>query len=151
MIYIMIAAAVFGLDFIIKKQIDKKRKLGETSSVLKDRILIRKYYNKGAMLDFLEKWPWLVRVFCGSILLILGGMFAVVLGKKGNIGLKLGMAMVIGGGANNLYDRFNKGHVIDYFSFKSRWSKLQRVVFNISDLFIFLGTALMMLFYKKGN
>ena len=149
MIYIAIATSIFALDFCIKKQIDKKRKLGEVSSILKDRILIRKYYNKGAILDVLEKWPWLVRTFAGIILVILGGSFAILLRKKGNHGLKLGMSMVIGGGANNFYDRLKKGYVIDYFSFKSRWDKLQGIVFNISDIFIFLGTALMMLFGRS--
>lgn len=147
--YIVIAAAIFAADFFLKRQVDRKRKPGEESRILDGRIIVRKYYNKGAMLDSLERWPRLVRLLCGSILILLCGMLALLLRDKGNRGLKLGISMVIGGGASNLYDRFTKGHVVDYFSFRSRYPKLQRIVFNISDMFIFLGSLLMLLFRKK--
>lgn len=149
MIFILIAAAIFALDLVVKRQMDRKRSLDEEQYICKDRIILRKYYNKGAMLNALSRWPRLVQILCGSVLVILCGIFFVLLREKGNSGLKLGVAMVLGGGANNLYDRLAKGHVVDYFSFKSRFSKLQRIVFNISDLFIFLGTLLMILFRKK--
>lgn len=149
MIFIIIAAAVFTLDFLVKGQVDKKRSLGQESRVLKGRIILRKYYNKGVMLNALDRFPRLVQVLCGAVLLILCGMFFFLLGEKGNRGLKLGIALIIGGGASNLTDRLTKGHVVDYFSFKSRFPVLQRIIFNISDLFIFLGALLTLLFRKK--
>lgn len=147
--YILIAAAIFAADFFVKKYVDEKRKLGEQSTILGGRIIIRKYYNKGAIFDSLEKWPALVRILCGSVLILVSGAFLMLLREKGKYGLKLGLAMIIGGGANNLYDRMTKGHVVDYFSVKSRCSKLQKIIFNISDWFIFLGTALVLLFHKE--
>lgn len=151
MIYILIAAAVFALDFCLKRKIDRERKPGEESLVLKDRIIIRKYYNKGAMLEFLAKWPRLVRVFGGVILTVICVLFLCLLREKGRRGLKLGLALVLGGGACNLYDRLTKGHVVDYFSFKSRFPRLQRVIFNLSDIFIFLGTLLLVLFNLRST
>lgn len=149
MIYILIAAAIFALDFVVKKQIDRKRSLGEESRILKNRIILRKYYNKGVMLDALDRWPRLVQILCGTVLVILCGMFLFLLREKGNRGLKLGLALIIGGGASNFCDRLTKGHVVDYFSFKSRLRRIQRIVFNLSDLFIFLGSLLVLLFRKK--
>ncbi len=149
MIYILIAVGIFTLDFYIKRRIDKERKLGEESGICKNRIILRKYYNSGAMLDFLGKWPRLVKILCGLVMIVLCGFFALLLRKKGNRGLKLGLAFIIGGGASNLYDRFKTGHVVDYFSFRSRFSRLQRIIFNISDLFIFLGTLLVLLFRDR--
>lgn len=149
MIFIIIAAAIFTLDFLVKGQIDKKRSLGQESRILKGRIILRKYYNKGVMLDALSRWPRMVQVLCGSMLVILCGIFFALLREKGNRGLKLGVALIIGGGASNLTDRLTKGHVVDYFSFKSRFPVLQRIVFNVSDLFIFLGALLTLLFRKK--
>lgn len=151
MIYILLAAAIFATDFLVKKQIDQNRKLGEESRILGDRIILRKCYNKGAMLNFLEKWPRLVKILCGSVMILMCLLFFFLLRDNGKKGLKLGVALVIGGGASNLYDRLTKGHVVDYFSFKSKFSKWQRIVFNISDLFIFLGTALMLLFSGNGR
>lgn len=149
MVYILVAAAIFAADFFIKKYIDKKRKLGEQSTILGERIIVRKYYNKGAIFDSLEKRPALVRILCGSVLVLVCGAFFLLLREKGKHGLKLGLAMIIGGGASNFYDRIAKGHVVDYFSVKSRFPKLQKIIFNISDWFIFLGTVLMLLFHKE--
>lgn len=148
MIYIGIAAFIFAGDFFLKRYVDKTRKLNETEEILNGRILVRKYYNEGAVLDTLSKWPWLVRLLCGGCILILGTFWALLLRKKGNLGLKLGLSLVIGGGLSNLYDRFAKGHVVDYFSFRSGFQKLQRIIFNLSDLFIFLGAVLMLVFGK---
>lgn len=145
MIYILIAAAVFALDFFVKRRIDRERKPGEESLILKDRIIIRKYYNRGAMLEFLAKWPRLVQVFSGVALTVICIMFLLLLREKGFRGLKLGLAMILGGGAGNLCDRLTKGHVVDYFSFKSRFPRLQRVIFNLSDMFVFLGTLLVII------
>ena len=149
MSYILIAAAIFALDLLVKRKIDRERKLGEESRILNDRILIRKYYNKGAMLEFLAKWPRLVQVICGAALAVICVLFLFLLREKGHRGLKLGLAMVLGGGASNLCDRLTKGYVVDYFSFKSRFPRLQRVIFNLSDMFVFLGALLTLLFHKK--
>ena len=54
----------------------------------------------------------------------------------------LGVALLLGGGLNNLYDRYTKGHVVDYFhlNFGPKW--LRAIVFNISDFCIFIGALL---------
>ena len=52
------------------------------------------------------------------------------------------LALLLGGGLNNLYDRYTKGHVVDYFhlNFGPKW--LRAIVFNISDFCIFIGALL---------
>ena len=149
MIYIFVAIAIFVADFFIKSKVDRDEQLGRQRLILKDRIIIRKYYNKGAMLNFLEKWPKLLRIVCGLVMICVCIVFFAVLGKKGKAGLKLGLAMVIGGGASNLFDRLTQGHVIDYFSLNCKWERLRRIIFNISDWFIFLGTILVAIFHRE--
>ena len=61
-------------------------------------------------------------------------------GEQGKKARKLGMAMVIGGSLSNLYDRYVRGYVVDYFSL--RFGPLKEVVFNLGDIFILLGAAL---------
>ena len=63
--------------------------------------------------------------------------------------MKTALAMILGGGASNLYDRVKKGHVVDYFSFKTRSRRLSGIIFNISDFFVFAGALLLVLFGKK--
>ena len=101
------------------------------------------------MLEFLAKWPRLVQVFCGAALTVICVLFLFLLREKGSRGLKLGLALILGGGASNLCDRLTKGHVVDYFSFKSRFPRLQRIIFNLSDLFIFLGALLVAVFRRE--
>ena len=57
-------------------------------------------------------------------------------------GRRLADALLLGGGLNNLYDRYTKGHVVDYFhlNFGPKW--LRAIVFNISDFCIFIGALL---------
>ena len=45
------------------------------------------------------------------------------------------------GALSNLFDRVKRGYVVDYFSFQLGW--LKKVVFNIGDICIFLGTFLL--------
>ena len=40
---------------------------------------------------------------------------------------------------------FTRGYVVDYFSFQTPWNWLNRIVFNLSDLAIFLGAFLVSL------
>lgn len=63
--------------------------------------------------------------------------------------MKAALAMILGGGASNLYDRVKKGHVVDYFSFKTRSRRLSGIIFNVSDFFVFAGALLLVLFGKK--
>ena len=60
--------------------------------------------------------------------------------RKGSSGQKLGLSIVLTGAASNLYDRFRRGYVVDYFSI--RLKGLEKVVFNLGDMFIFFGSLL---------
>ena len=144
MIYIFIVAGIFFLDYGIKRYIDKRKVLGEEKKILKGHIIVKKYYNEGAALNFLRKKPHLLKAIQTGLIAATTGVFAFLLGKRGNHGVKMALSFLLGGGLSNLYDRYKKHHVVDYFSFETRWKKLRNIVFNISDFFIFFG-ALMLL------
>lgn len=144
--YAVIAATLFAGDFFLKNQIEKKVSEEDKKEICKGKIVIRKYYNRGAALNFMEKSPAALRRICGGFLLLLGIIWYLLWKDKRNPGLLLGISMIVGAGASNLYDRIVKGHVVDYFSFRTRWKRLNRIVFNISDMFIFLGSILIVVF-----
>ncbi len=76
---------------------------------------------------------------CGTAAVI-GGLiiqFVRELKNGGSRITKVGYALLIGGGLNNLADRKQKGYVTDYFSFNVKWQKFSNLVFNLSDMFIF--------------
>lgn len=149
MVYAAIAAGLFAGDFFLKEQVENRMPEGEEHKILGGRIVLRKYHNKGAALNFMEKKPGLLKAICGGLLLLLGIVWFLLLKDKKNPGVLLGISLILGGGASNLYDRLVRGYVVDYFSFHSPWKKLNRIVFNGSDFCIFLGCILAVFFGGK--
>lgn len=136
MIYIIIAVSIFLGDCFIKKYIEDNKEYGKNEEILNGNIIINKYHNKGAMLNFLENKKDIVIGVSGALLGVIMIIFSLLIPRKGHKLTKIGLSFIIGGAASNFYDRVKRGYVVDYFSFK----KLKKIVFNISDLFIFLGT-----------
>ena len=50
--------------------------------------------------------------------------------------------MLAGGGLSNLYDRYTKHLVVDYVRFQTGPKWFRRIIFNVSDFFIFIGAVL---------
>ncbi len=142
MIFAVVAISVFLLDFFIKKRIEGYFESGGNRKICKGRVLLCKHHNYGAIFNRMESHPGLVKRFCGGFWLALGIMWLLLLRKRDNMALKLGLSFLLGGGGSNLYDRIARGYVVDYVSFRTPWKWLNRIVFNVSDLFIFLGSIL---------
>ncbi|MBQ8279029.1 MAG: signal peptidase II [Roseburia sp.] len=142
MIYIGIAAGIFALDFFIKKYVDKKYATKVKHPKLWNRVYIEKYYNDGAMLNLLEDWPGLLKILQTALMLAICIWFYFLLRQNGGKLGKLGTAFLVGGGLSNLFDRYTKGHVVDYigFDFGPKW--FRRIIFNVSDFFVFIGGVL---------
>lgn len=136
MIYILIVLAIFLTDNRIKQYIEDNKEMHKSEKILNGNIILERYHNKGAMLNFMQNNAKAVKVICSTLLGLLLLFFAVILPKKGNHLLKLGLSLVLGGALSNVYERFKRGYVVDYFSFKF----LKKIVFNISDICIFLGS-----------
>ncbi|NMA73272.1 MAG: signal peptidase II [Bacteroidales bacterium] len=142
MIYILIIIAIVIAETKIKSHMEKNMKVGERKEILNGKIVLRKHYNTGLILNYFENKKEMVKtvssVFLGFLLLL----FAFLLPKKGNRLFKLGLALVLGGAISNVSDRINKGHVVDYFSFNfKQFPKLKKIIFNLSDIFIFIGSS----------
>ena len=73
----------------------------------------------------------------------LAGIWFYLMGTKGRMLEKLAVTLALAGGISNLYDRMKRGHVVDYFSIE--WKFLKKLVFNLGDIFIFLGSGLMLI------
>lgn len=149
MIYIACAVGVFLLDLFIKEKIDRSRTLNEEKEICGRKIILTKYYNRGAMLNFLAGRPKVMTGIHTAIIAGIAAVYAVVLKTRSNPGLKLGLSLMLGGGLSNLYDRYKRHHVVDYFRFQVRFQRLRNIVFNISDLFVFLGGILVVLFGSR--
>ncbi|MCI5994972.1 MAG: signal peptidase II [Blautia sp.] len=145
MIYLFIPLLIFGVDIIIKGYMEERKPDGYQREILGGRILLCKSHNQGAMLNLLEKHRQLVAGFSLGLTVCLVAAHLYLSGKKGMHLLKCGLAFVIGGACSNVYDRMVRHYVVDYFSFRVKWEKLRKIVFNLGDLFIFLGTFFIIL------
>ncbi|MBH1942551.1 signal peptidase II [Mobilitalea sibirica] len=152
MLYIFLIVAIVILETKIKNYIEKNRQIGQKEEILGGKIILKKQYNRGMFLNFLEDKKDLVIKISGIFLGILLIVFTILLPKKHNKLLKLGLALCLGGAISNMADRINRGYVVDYFSFNCKM--LKSVVFNLADIFILLGSILVILsstFSSKGK
>ena len=94
-------------------------------------LLIRRYINQNVGEDG-QKWGK-----CGVRLLTL----------KGEKAGKWGLALILGGGLANLLERFVHGYVTDYLQFRVPLAYLRKLIYNVADLCIFAGTAI--LFFRE--
>lgn len=106
----------------------------------KDRIWVYRNHNSGFSFGFMERHEELVRLIPLTLTSMLIGSLMEMMKSKGRKLEKLAISLTIGGSLSNLYDRFVRGYVIDYFSL--RFGPLKEVVFNLGDICIFLGSGL---------
>ncbi len=105
-------------------------------------ITLHQSRNEGLPMGALKDKPELVKLIPLVVLSAVAGIFLWLFPRKGHAAEKVGTALVLGGGLSNLYDRIKRGYVVDYFSV--RIEKLKKLVFNLGDIAIFLGAAVML-------
>ncbi len=111
----------------------------------KERVIIRKVHNRGAMLNHFENHSKRVRDF-SFFCLILVLLYEIFLFRKpGGAKEKLGVALVAGGAVSNTYDRIRRGYVVDYIGFNCKQKKLAKITYNLGDFAIFAGVFLVLL------
>ena len=146
MIYLLIACIVFAADFFLKTWIVVRPKKELPIETADGHIELRRLHNKGLSGSRLQDKPRLATLisalaFAGCIILGLPALFC-----KGAKTDKAAIAMIIGGAAGNLFDRIGRGYVVDFIAFpKAKIKQIRRFVYNLADLLIFLGSALLLI------
>ena len=138
-IWIMMLAAG---DQWIKHRIEKQdpEQFPKPLPKTKDKIWIHQNHNAGFPFGFMEKYEGLVCLIPLVMTSVLAGGLMEMMKKKGRWLEKFSLSLLIGGSLSNLYDRYVRGYVVDYFSF--HFGPLKKVVFNLGDICIFLGSGL---------
>lgn len=142
MIWLGIVVGVCGIDFILKNAAEKKLKKNTRKQIGKTGFSLELVHNKGFALNKMDHRPGFVK-WTQAGLMILFGWYGIheCFTEKGKSLSALGMALLLGGGASNLYDRVKRGYVVDYLGIPG----IKNILFNLSDLFIFLGSFLVFL------
>lgn len=140
---ITIPSVIVLCDGAVKKYAETKLADGKTRKLLGGHIRLQLLHNPGAALGLCKKNPKLLLAINTGLLGVVAGKLAGM--SKGEETLACtGLALLLGGGASNLIDRWRRGYVTDYFSIHAgeRFRRLRRIVFNCSDFCVFLGCFL---------
>lgn len=145
MIYGWIIGGLAALDLGVKSVVEGQEDDSFPRELPSSKGLIRlhKNHNSGFPFGFMKEKPELVKGIPMMVISAMAGALAAIASDKGKLGEKLGLSLVIGGAVSNLYDRLVRGYVVDYFSIE--WKSLKKVVFNLGDMFVFLGSAVFVL------
>ena len=145
---ILLLLSAIGLalaDIKIKSFIESNFEKGEEKSILNGKVQIRKVYNQGMALNFMDNQPETVKKLSCVMTTLLFINYIIVLFRKGNRIEKLALTFTNAGAWSNTYDRWSRGYVIDYVGFKTKSEEFNRVTFNIADFFILFGSFLAMI------
>ena len=144
-IYTAIAALLCGADSLIKYAIERNHPDGELRPALHGKIIIRKFHNKGAMLNLGASRQQTMAVLSVIFTVFMTGVYVGTLGTRGRHMLKTGLSLILGGAYSNTYDRLLRKYVVDYVSFEVRNPRLRNIVFNLSDFGIMIGSCLLVI------
>lgn len=145
MIYGAVSFLIAAGDLLMKQSIEDQdaesfpRPLEGTNG----KIWLYRNHNAGFPFGFLEKHDGVVRAVPLAVTSMMIGMLLALKEQKGKVLKKLAFAVAIGGSVSNLYDRYKRRYVVDYFSL--RFGPLKKVVFNLGDICVFAGTGMLFL------
>lgn len=128
---------VFGLDLITKKWVDENLPLNGKKEIVRNRLYFRHIKNDGIAYNKCSGRKNGILLYTGGLLAYYGGVFLrILLGKKEKkYGLPL--ALILGGGYGNFWERAKKGKVTDFIFISVEGRNAP--IFNLADLAIWIG------------
>ncbi len=97
MIYVVIMAAVFLADYVIKDRIEKKDPKDVERTIVGGRIRLSRFHNTGMCMSIMKGRQKLVMAVSLIFTLLVTIYFIVTLTKGGSVLLKTGLALLLGG------------------------------------------------------
>jgi len=145
---VVCVVGTIGCDRLTKRMATDRLAGAPSRSFLADTVRLEYAENRGGFLSLGEQLPPLARqvVFVGGTGLLL--VVLVVGLMRGSAGIPrrdvsvAGVAFFVAGGVSNWIDRLANGHVVDFIVM--RVGPLQTGVFNVADVAILLGAALIL-------
>jgi signal peptidase II len=137
-----VSAAVFVADQLSKRALVGALHPGDERVVTPFFSLVLTF-NTGAAFSFLRDaglWP---RYLFSAVAIVVAVLIVWLLRRGGDPWYCAGLALILGGGLGNLYDRLTLGHVVDFLLF--HWERWYYPAFNVADSAITVGVALLII------
>lgn len=141
-----VAAAVFLADVAAKSAVERLLAIGSVHTVIPGLFNLVHVRNPGIAFGLLaDRDSALQTVILVLFALAAMGlvMWLLVTGRAGGRLAELGLALVLGGAAGNVFDRLRHGAVVDFLDF--HLGRYHYPAFNLADSAILIGAALVIL------
>lgn len=135
---LIVAAGSFLADRKIKEYVDRNFEVGEKKPLAGGKVTIEKAVNRGFAMNKLEDREKVVLTVSQIVFAIVLMTYAGVLIRPSARSLRFGYALLVGGAAGNVYDRWKKEYVVDYIHL----SALKKIIFNLADVLIVAGVLI---------
>lgn len=145
MFMILALFLLVAVDLAVKWYVEKCVGDHEIRSYLNGKLKLRKFHNPGFILGKGKERQDIVKYGSLAVMILVGLEWLFLLPSRGRHLLKTAVTLVFAGAISNVSDRFTRGYVVDYLSVKTKWEKLNRLIFNLADLMIALGGILVVL------
>lgn len=139
----LIVVIIIALDQISKYWVVNN--IGPTDSITVIPGVIDFVYvkNTGAAFSFLaDKTYGIIFLSCISVAFCIGVIWFMIKKKPQNKLLTISLALMLSGALGNVIDRISRGYVVDFIE----TTFIKFPVFNIADIAITLGAALVIIF-----
>lgn len=139
----LIVVIIIALDQISKYWVVNN--IGPTDSITVIPGVIDFVYvkNTGAAFSFLaDKTYGIIFLSCISVVFCIGVIWFMIKKKPQNKLLTISLALMLSGALGNVIDRISRGYVVDFIE----TTFIKFPVFNIADIAITLGAALVIIF-----
>ena len=134
----VIAAAIFA-DQLTKFLAVKFLEPIPTCPLFEGVLHLTYHENRGAAFGMLADNRWIFMSV--SVIMIVGLLIYLLLGKCENMLYTVSLSMIIGGGIGNMIDRIALGYVVDFIDFRL----INFAIFNGADSFVCVGSGLLVL------
>ena len=115
----------------------------ETYPIIKDVFHLTYCRNTGAAFSIFSGNTKLLAFI--SVLMIALILVYIISKKPQNRLLLMSFSMIVAGGIGNVIDRIFRGYVVDFFDFRL----INFAIFNVADIFVCCGVALLALYIIK--
>lgn len=149
-LFVILFAILLGMDTVLKRWVEENINQDEKRELFNGKIIIRKVYNRGFMLNFLDHKPRIVKGMTAVVSIGLLLYDTAVFLRRGKYVRKLGLTLLSAGAASNTFDRLVKGRVTDYIGYSGKKFPA-RITANLGDLYITFGGILILLcdFFRR--
>ena len=111
---ILAILAVLGIDLSSKEWAEKNLPLNKKREIVKDHLYFWHIKNRGIAYNRFSGRRKGILLATGALLAFYGGLLVRILRGKGERRLALPLALTLGGGAANFWERLRKGRVTDF-------------------------------------